>query len=126
MNKLKIQQLLKKILLEDKPKEYCSNYDDMYDIYIPYKDCYISISHKPIIEYKKVGNWFYKEEVEFNTGKTITNVHIHPYDNSIDNSYFRFEEDEILPYLVKYVERYEERKQNKKDKFLKLLCDEQN
>ena len=34
-------------------------------------------------------------------------------------------EDEILPYLKEYINRYEKRKERKKQKLLNFLCDEQ-
>ena len=124
MDKSKIQKLLKKILLEEKPKEYCSSYGGGYKMTVDYKNCRIHISHSPIIETKKSSSWFCRREIKVNTGKSYTHVHIYPNSRNIDSSYFRFTEGEILPYLVKYVERYNLREVNKKNKFLNSLCDE--
>ena len=125
MSNSKIKKVLKKILLEDKPKEYCSNYDGKFSMSVYYKNCRITISHNPITETKKVKSWFCSRDVEVVTGKSRTHIHIHPNDANIDSSCFRFENDEILPYLKKYVERYEKRESNKKEKFLNSLCNEQ-
>ena len=58
MSKNKIQKLLKKILLENKPKEYCSNYNGKYSMTVDYKNCRIHISHNPIVETKKQKGFF--------------------------------------------------------------------
>jgi hypothetical protein len=124
MDKSKIQNLLKKILLEEKPKEYCSNYGGKYTMTVDYKNCRINISHNPIVETKKTSSWFCRREVEVSTGKSYTHVYIYPHSRGIDSSHFCFKEGEILPYLIKYVERYNLRELNKKNKFLSSLCDE--
>ena len=124
MVKYKIQKLLEKILLENKADKYCSNCDGRYSINIEYKNCSIHISHNPVTEIKKQRNFFFTEEIEVATGNSNTHVHIHPNDRNTNSSYFRFTDGEILPYLVRYVERYEERELNKKNKFLKSLLDE--
>ena len=125
MSKNKIQKLLKKILLENKPEEYCSNYNGKYSMTVDYKNCRIHISHNPITEIKKTKGFFCSREIEVNTGKSYTSVHIFPNNSTIDSSYFKFEEGEILPYLKEYVNRYEKRKERKKQKLLNFLCDEQ-
>ena len=125
MSKNKIQKLLKKILLENKPKEYCSNYGGKYVMTVDYKNCRIHISHNPIVEIKKQKGFFCSREIEVNTGRSYTSVHVYPHNSDIDHSYFKFEEGEILPYLEKYVKRYKLKKENKKQKFLNYLCNEQ-
>lgn len=124
MSKNKIQKLLKKILLENKPKEYCSNYNGKYSMIVDYKNCRIHISHNPIIETKKTKGFFCSREIEVNTDKSYTSVHIFPNNSTIDSSYFKFVGGEILPYLKEYINRYEKRKERKKQKLLNFLCDE--
>ena len=124
MNKNKIQKLLKKILLENKPKEYCSNYNGKYSMTVDYKNCRIHISHNPIVETKKQKRFIGSRDIEDNTGRTYTSVHIYPNNSTIDSFCFKFEEGEILPYLKEYVKRYEQKKKNKKQKFLNNLCNE--
>jgi hypothetical protein len=125
MEKNKIQKLLKKILLENKPKEYCSYYNGKYSMTIDYKNCRIHVSHNPILETKTQKGFFCNREVEVNTGRSCTSVYIFPNNSTINSLYFKFENDEITPYLKKYVKRYEEREEHKKQKLLNYLCDEQ-
>ena len=125
MSNSKIKKVLKKILLEDKPKEYCSNYDGKYSMTVDYKNYRIHISHNPIVETKKQKGFFCSRDIEVNTGRSYTSVHIYPNNSTIDSFCFKFEEGEILPYLKEYTKRYEQKKENKKQKFLNNLCNEQ-
>ena len=124
MDKDKIQKLLKKILLENKPEEYCSNYDGKYSMIVDYKGCRIHISHIYITETKKQKGFFCSREIEVNTGIFYTSVHIFPNNRTVDSFYFKFENDEITPYLKEYTKRYEKREERKKQKLLNFLCDE--
>ena len=125
MSNSKIKKVLKKILLEDKPKEYCSNYDGKYSMTVDYKNYRIHISHNPIVETKKQKGFVCSRDIEVNTGRSYTSVHIYPNNSTIDSFCFKFEEGEILPYLKEYTKRYEQKKENKKQKFLNNLCNEQ-
>lgn len=126
MSKNKIQKLLKRILLENKPKKYCSNYNGEYSMTVDYKNCRIHISHNTVVETKKQKGLFCSREIEVNTDKSYTSVHIFPNNSTINSSYFKFENDEITPYLKEYTKRYEKREERKKQKLLNFLCDEQN
>ena len=124
MEKNKIQKLLKKILLENKPKEYCRNYNGKYSMTVDYKNYRIHISHNPIVETKKQKGFFCSRDIEVNTGRSYTSVHIYPNNSTIVSFCFKFEEGEILPYLKEYTKRYEKREERKKQKLLNSLCDE--
>ena len=121
MSKNKIQKLLKKILLENKPKEYCSNYNGKYSMTVDYKNYRIHISHNPIVETKKQKGFFCSRDIEVNTGRSYTSVHVYPNNSTIDSFCFKFEEGEILPYLKEYVKRYEQKKENKKQELRDLV-----
>lgn len=120
----KVKSILKKILLENKPKEYCSNYDGKFSLWVDYKDSRIHIDHYPIWETNKIKNWFCSREEKVKTTKNNTSIHIYPNDNKINSLYFRFENNEITAWLEKYVERYNNMELNKQNDFLNSLCDE--
>ena len=122
MENIKVKKILKKILLENEPKEYCSSYNGEFNLWVNYKDSRIHISHYPLYETKKVRGWFCSRDEKIKTDRSITYVYIYPNSGKINSLYFRFENNEVSPWLEKYVERYDNREINKQYKFLNSLC----
>lgn len=124
--KEKIKKVLKSILLEKRPKEYChGEIDGEISVSFNYKNSRIQINHYFLYETKKIKKFFCTREEKYKTEDFVTHIHIYPNDRGIDNSYFKYENDtEILTWIKKYIERYNNSENEKRNNFLNSLLDE--
>ena len=128
MENKKIKKVLKEILLNRNPNEYCyEKSDGEITVTFYYKESKININHYPIYEIKKIKGLlglFCSREEKNKTELYCTHVHIYPYDSNIGSLYFRFDGNEtsdIRSWLKKYIDRYNNNEINKKEIFLDSL-----
>jgi hypothetical protein len=125
MKNKKIKKVLKEILLNRNPNEYCyEKSDGEITVTFYYKESKININHYPIYEIKKIKGLFCSREEKNKTELYCTHVHIYPYDSKIGSLYFKFDGNEtsdIRLWLKKYIDRYNNNEINKKEIFLDSL-----
>lgn len=111
--------------MEKKPKEYCyEKSDGEISVSFNYKNSRIRINHYSIYE-KKIKKFFCTREDKYKTENFVTHIHIYPNDSGINNSYFKYENDiEVSTWIKKYIERYKNSENEKRNNFLNSLCDE--